>query len=114
MYHGSGSTARSAGERLKPAGSSGLRTAAWSHLKLAVTCRPAPGSTARRMRLLIAEDEPLTAQRLQRTCREILGGNLRALRVANGVEAASAWLAANPIDVLLLDLNLRGADGMEL
>jgi len=66
------------------------------------------------MRLLIAEDEPLIAQRLQRLCREILGGNLEALRVADGFEEASTWLTANPIDALLLDLNLHGADGMEL
>ena len=34
------------------------------------------------MRVLIVEDEPLLAQRLERFCREILGEKLETLRVA--------------------------------
>lgn len=66
------------------------------------------------MRVLIVEDEPLIAQRLERFCREILGERLESLRVATLFSEASARLDESPIDLLLLDLNLHGRDGMEL
>jgi DNA-binding LytR/AlgR family response regulator len=66
------------------------------------------------MRVLVVEDEPLLAQRLERFCREILGDKLEAIRVANLFSEASARLDESPIDLLLLDLNLHGRDGMEL
>jgi len=66
------------------------------------------------MRVLIVEDEPLLAQRLERFCREILGEKLETLRVATLFSEASARLDESPIDLLLLDLNLHGRDGMEL
>lgn len=66
------------------------------------------------MKLLIVEDEPLIAQRLERFVREILGSRLEKLEAVHSLEHASAWLAENAPDVALLDLNLEGADGMEL
>lgn len=66
------------------------------------------------MRVLIVEDEPLLAQRLERFCRELLGARLEAIRTASLLSQASAWLDESPIDLLLLDLNLHGRDGMEL
>lgn len=66
------------------------------------------------MRLLIVEDEPLLAQRLERFCREILGEKLESVRTANLFSEAGARLDESPIDLLLLDLNLHGRDGMEL
>lgn len=66
------------------------------------------------MRVLIVEDEPLIAQRLERFCREILGEKLEAIRVAAVYSEAAARLDETPIDLLLLDLNLHGRDGMEL
>jgi len=66
------------------------------------------------MRVLIVEDEPLLARRLERFCREILGDRLESMRVANLFSEASARLDESPIDLLLLDLNLHGRDGMEL
>lgn len=66
------------------------------------------------MRVLIVEDEPLLAQRLERFCREILGGTLETIRRATALAEASARLDEAPIDLLLLDLNLHGRDGMEL
>jgi DNA-binding LytR/AlgR family response regulator len=47
-------------------------------------------------------------------CREILGPAVAAPRVAGTYGEASDWLSANPVDALLLDLNLHGEDGMEL
>lgn len=66
------------------------------------------------MRILIVEDEPLLAQRLERFCREIVGDRLESLRVATMFSEASARLDESPIDLLLLDLNLHGRDGMQL
>ena len=47
-------------------------------------------------------------------CREILGPASAAPRTAGSFGEASDWLSANPVDALLLDLNLHGEDGMEL
>lgn len=66
------------------------------------------------MRILIVEDEPLLARRLERFCQEILGERLEGVRVATLLSEASARLEETPIDLLLLDLNLHGHDGMEL
>lgn len=66
------------------------------------------------MRLLIVEDEPLIAQRLTRMCRDILGSGSEAPRAVASFDEAVTWLDTNPVDALLLDLNLHGADGMEL
>ncbi|MBA4136877.1 MAG: DNA-binding response regulator [Opitutus sp.] len=66
------------------------------------------------MKLVLIEDEPLVAQRLERFCREILGAELEKLHVASSFDAAAGWLAEHPVDVTLLDLNLEGRDGMEL
>lgn len=66
------------------------------------------------MRILVVEDEPLLVRRLERFCREILGDRLESIRVATLFSEASARLDESPIDLLLLDLNLHGRDGMEL
>lgn len=66
------------------------------------------------MKILIVEDEPLIAQRVERFCRAILGAQLDSIRVSATYDDASATLAESPIDLLLLDLNLAGRDGMEL
>jgi DNA-binding LytR/AlgR family response regulator len=60
------------------------------------------------------EDEPLLVRRLERFCQEILGDKLESIRVATLFSEASARLDESPIDLLLLDLNLHGRDGMEL
>lgn len=66
------------------------------------------------MRLLIVEDEPLVARRVQQFCRKILGDRAEVLHIASSFDAATAWLADAPVDVVLLDLNLSGEDGMQL
>ena len=66
------------------------------------------------MKLLVVEDEPLVAQRWAGFCREILADGLDKLHVAAIQAEAGAWLAENPVDPALLDLNLEGQDGMEL
>ncbi len=66
------------------------------------------------MKVLLIEDEPLVAQRLERFCRDVLGDGLEKLHFAGSFDAAASWLAENTVDVALLDLNLEGRDGMEL
>jgi len=66
------------------------------------------------MNVLIAEDESPAARRLERLVREQLGDRLTGIAVAATVDAARAALAASRIDLLLLDLNLNGADGFSI
>ncbi|HEV7690623.1 MAG TPA: LytTR family DNA-binding domain-containing protein [Hyphomonadaceae bacterium] len=66
------------------------------------------------MNVLIAEDEAPAARRLERLLREQLGEKLTGISVAATVDAARAALAASRIDLLLLDLNLNGADGFSI
>ena len=65
------------------------------------------------MNVLIAEDEAPAARRLERMVRERLGARVE-VEIAPTVEAARAALAGSQVDLLLLDLNLNGADGFSL
>jgi two-component system, LytTR family, response regulator LytT len=66
------------------------------------------------MRILIVEDEAVVARRVEQLCRRILGEQLESIRLAETFDSAHALLAESPVDVLLLDLNLGGRDGMQL
>jgi two-component system response regulator LytT len=66
------------------------------------------------MKILIVEDEAVIARRIEQFCHRILGDRLEGLRVSPTFDAADAAMAEAPIDVLLLDLNLSGRDGMAL
>ena len=66
------------------------------------------------MRILIVEDEPVIAQRIERLTRLILGARLTAIASAPSVDAAERMLKAAPFSLLLLDLNLYGADGFDI
>ena len=68
------------------------------------------------MNVLILEDEPLIAQGLQREVRAHFGARLTALALHDNVPQALAALAQEQgqVDLLLLDLNLQGADGYDL
>ncbi len=63
------------------------------------------------MRILIVEDERVAARGLERMVREILGTRVESLRIQETLTAAECFLEEHPIDLLLLDLNLRGEDG---
>jgi DNA-binding NtrC family response regulator len=54
------------------------------------------------------------AHRIEHFCRRILSAQLERVHVCATFDAASAVLAESPIDVVLLDLNLGGVDGMAL
>src|SRR3954470_9693681 len=66
------------------------------------------------MRVLIVEDEPPIARRLEKMVRELLGGRLAKLEMVETLLSAERFLAGDCIDLLLLDLNLHGASGFVL
>lgn len=64
------------------------------------------------MKILIVEDEPLIARRLERFLRELLPEALisGAPSLAMGLD----YLDRHPVDLLFLDLNLHGEDGFRI
>jgi two-component system, LytTR family, response regulator LytT len=66
------------------------------------------------MRILIAEDEAVTARRLERMVGELLGEKAESVTVKESLADAEEHLFGKPIDLLLLDLNLHGQDGFDL
>jgi two-component system response regulator LytT len=64
--------------------------------------------------VLIVEDEPIVARRVERLTRDSLGERLARLQAVDTVEAGIAGLEAGGVDLLLLDLNLHGEDGFEI
>lgn len=66
------------------------------------------------MNWLIVEDEGVTARRLERMTREVMGARIQSLTVKDTLEGSEEFLFDHPIDVLLLDLNLSGKNGFDL
>ncbi|MFC1493134.1 LytR/AlgR family response regulator transcription factor [candidate division KSB1 bacterium] len=66
------------------------------------------------MIIVIAEDEPLVAERIERLTKEILKEKLTKILVKNSLPDAMDYIFEHPVDLLLLDLNLHGKDGFEL
>lgn len=66
------------------------------------------------MRILILEDEPVIAVRIERICRQYFHGQLLTLLMADDVQVARELLAEHAVDLLLLDLNLNGHNGLSL
>lgn len=66
------------------------------------------------MNILILEDEPVIAARLERYLRDILSERLLRIKWLDNLDDARDYLATCPIDLLMLDLNLHGEDGFEL
>ena len=66
------------------------------------------------MRILIVEDEVTLAKRLKRLCADILGDQLTTLKAIDNLDDADDYVNEHPIDLLLLDLNLKNRDGFQL
>ena len=66
------------------------------------------------MRILIVEDEEMTARRLKRLVTEIVDNQTTALECLATLEEAKSYVANHAIDLLFIDLNLNGEDGFEL
>jgi DNA-binding LytR/AlgR family response regulator len=64
--------------------------------------------------VVIAEDEPVIAQRLARLTRKILGDDAAVIECAADLRSALKLLAGRDHPVLILDLNLAGEDGFAL
>ncbi len=66
------------------------------------------------MRILIVEDEYSIARDIEYQCRKILEDRVSSLQIIQTLDEAAAFLNKQPIDLLLLDLNLGGKNGYEL
>jgi DNA-binding LytR/AlgR family response regulator len=66
------------------------------------------------MRVVILEDEPLIARRLERLTRNLLADELERIDCVATLAQARACLERNDGAVLLLDLNLSGQDGFDI
>jgi len=66
------------------------------------------------MRVAIVEDEAVVARRLIRLVTRILGDRLERIDHLGSLAEARAHLGSSWIDLLFLDLNLRGRDGFRL
>jgi DNA-binding LytR/AlgR family response regulator len=66
------------------------------------------------VRIVIAEDEAVIARRLARLTTDILGPRLASLTITQSVSDTRVALAAERVDILLLDLQLEGEEGFEL
>jgi two-component system, LytTR family, response regulator LytT len=66
------------------------------------------------MNILIIEDEALAARRLARMTKEILGPACGSVTIKNSVVEAEVHINDNPVQLVLLDLNLNGKSGFDL
>jgi two-component system response regulator LytT len=66
------------------------------------------------MKILIVEDEAPAARRLERLTSAHLGARLQDIRRVSSVPEAREAIAAQRVDLVLLDLDLNGADGFEI
>jgi DNA-binding LytR/AlgR family response regulator len=67
-----------------------------------------------KIRMLIVEDEPPVARYIERCCRSILKGRIESLATIHSLREALTHVSRNPVDLCLLDLNLKGASGYNL
>ena len=66
------------------------------------------------MRILILEDEAVIAERIKRICSQFLAQRAPSIQVVDELDEARELLADNPVDLLMLDLNLYGKNGLSL
>lgn len=65
------------------------------------------------MIICIVEDEPVIASRIERFLHEILT-NITKIKLFSTLPEAKSYISSNPINILFLDLNLKGKDGFDL
>lgn len=66
------------------------------------------------MKILIVEDETVAARGLEKLVREIYGKEISSLKIEKTLLGSETYLEENPVDLVLLDLNLDGREGFDL
>lgn len=66
------------------------------------------------MRILIVEDEEMAGRMLKNILIGILGNGIESIQVQRSLIASQCYVMDHPVDLLFLDLNLRGEDGFDL
>ncbi len=66
------------------------------------------------MRILIVEDEPVTARYIKNLLEEIYHNKRYSISMQSNLLSSECFLLENQIDLLILDLNLNGENGFEL
>ncbi|NQX82048.1 MAG: response regulator transcription factor [Flavobacteriaceae bacterium] len=66
------------------------------------------------MNILIIEDETRIAKRIERMTREFFSDSLSSVNRVDELSDALEFIKNNPLDVVLLDLNLNGENGFDI
>ncbi|MBL6446740.1 response regulator transcription factor [Fulvivirga sp. 29W222] len=66
------------------------------------------------MNILIIEDEARIARRIERMTQDIFGDALDSLKHVDALPEALEFIKNNPLDLVLLDLNLNGDNGFDI
>ncbi|EPG67266.1 LytR/AlgR family response regulator transcription factor [Leptospira wolffii] len=66
------------------------------------------------VRAILVEDDKLMARTIQHYCKEAFGKDLVSLKTFDELTPAIYCIQENPIDLLLLDINLKGQSGYEI
>lgn len=66
------------------------------------------------MRILIIEDEARIAKRIERMTKDFFLNTLQQLTCVHSLADGIEHIANNPLDILLLDLNLNGENGFDV
>lgn len=64
--------------------------------------------------IVMVEDEAVVARRLERLIRHLLGPRVASLIHLSSLPEALAYVRSHALDLLLLDLDLRGEDGFDV
>jgi two-component system response regulator AlgR len=73
-----------------------------------------PGSTAASLKVLIVDDEPLARLRLGALVADCTDPRCRVVAEAGDPASALAWLVEHEADIVLLDVQMPGASGLQL
>jgi DNA-binding LytR/AlgR family response regulator len=66
------------------------------------------------MHILIVDDEPPAARRVERLLREHISEPIQSLKMLHGVEPAVYYLQEHPVDLVFLDLEIAEDSGFDL
>ena len=66
------------------------------------------------MHILIVDDEPPAARRVQRLLQEHMEGPIQSMKILHGVEPAVYYLQDHPVDLVFLDLEIASDSGFDL